>query len=119
MKNPVTIPAISNFFSHTHSVTSEEIFETLVSTRNVKIERIISKGQGTPDNEWLTQNLSEWVILLKGSAILSFEESKKTIKMNPGDYILIPANTKHRVEWTDPDNQSFWLAIHFDKEQEK
>jgi len=50
--------------------------------------------------------------LLKGEAILSFE-NEKDIKLIAGDYLNIPALKKHRVSWTLPDAESIWLAVHF------
>ncbi len=32
--------------------------------------------------------------------------------MRPGDYVLIPARKRHRVEWTDPGQKTVWLALH-------
>jgi len=28
-------------------------------------------------------------------------------------YIEIPALQKHKVSWTDPDNETIWLAVHY------
>ena len=75
-----------------------------------KIGRIISKGHHSLDNYWYDQEKNEWVMVLKGSAGLICD--KEIIKMMPGDYINIPAHCKHRVEWTDPDIETIWLAIH-------
>ena len=47
-----------------------------------------------------------------GSAILEFE-SGKCVEMKEGDYIMIPKECKHRVHWTDPDTETFWIAIFF------
>ena len=33
--------------------------------------------------------------------------------MNPGDYINIPAHTKHRVSWTEPKKVTLWLCIFY------
>jgi cupin 2 domain-containing protein len=30
--------------------------------------------------------------------------------MKPGDIVKIPADKKHGVEWTTPDEPTFWLA---------
>ena len=58
------------------------------------------------------QKENEWVILLKGHAKLLFEKSDM-IELFPGDNINIPTNTKHRVEWTDPVNETIWLAVFY------
>ena len=33
--------------------------------------------------------------------------------LRPGDYVEIPAHARHRVTWTDPDQATVWLAIHY------
>ena len=95
-----------------------EIFDELLSTGNMRIERIISHGEKTPDGEWYDQDWDEWVILLEGGAELRIEGQANHIKMNKGDYILLPAHCRHRVEWTDPEIDSIWLAVHFTRKQD-
>lgn len=77
------------------------------------VERILSSGQHTPEGTWLEQERNEWVILLKGSAGLEFESGGK-FDMIPGDYLMIPSNTRHRVTYTSTSEESVWLAFHFD-----
>ena len=101
-----------NIFSKIPTDLKEEFFEELASKDGVRIERIISKGHTTTEFEWYDQKSDEWVIVLKGEAILSFEKSED-IKLQEGDYINIPAYTKHRVSWTKPDAETIWLAIHY------
>ncbi len=91
----------------------DELFETLFAENNVKIERIISHGHVTPSGEWYDQDWDEWVLLLQGAAQLAYENGK-LIDLHPGDYLLIPAGTRHRVTWTAPDVKSIWLAVHVD-----
>ena len=104
-----------NIFSGIRNQSPEEIFETIIKTNQFKIERIISNGQSTDKEKWYDQDVDEWVILLKGSAGLQFESNKEVI-MKPGDYINIPAHQKHRVEWTDANEETIWLAIHYQNE---
>lgn len=92
---------------------AEEVFETIFLKDGLKIERIISKGHTTPKEQWYDQDSNEWVILLEGEAILSFEDSED-VKLSTGDYINISAHKKHRVSWTTPDKETIWLAIHYD-----
>ncbi len=103
---------IKNIFSGIKNQSPEEIFETIIKTNQFKIERIISSGQSTDKEKWYDQDVDEWVILLKGSACLLFENNKEVI-MNPGDYINIPAHQKHRVEWTDSNEETIWLVVHY------
>lgn len=79
-----------------------------------KLERIVSAGHSTPEGEWYDQDRDEWVILLTGSAGLSFEGEDGIRAMKPGDYVLIPAHTRHRVEWTDRHEKTVWLVLHID-----
>ncbi len=104
---------VKNIFSGIKKQSPEEIFETIIKTNQFKIERIISSGQSTGKGNWYNQDRSEWVIVLKGSAGLIFEGNRKVVIMKPGDYINIPAHKKHRVEWTDPEGETIWLAVHY------
>lgn len=103
----------NNFFDYLPHEVPEEIFECLIDSKSIKIEKIISKGQITADNAYYNQDRNEWLILLQGEAIISFKEPLKEISMNVGDYLLIPAHQLHRVEWTPTDKITLWLAIHF------
>lgn len=88
-----------------------EVFENILSHDDIVIEKIISSGQKTPDKKWLQQDKDEWVILLQGSSVLSFENGRSVI-LKSGDYILIPSNLKHRVERTSSEPVCIWLAVH-------
>ncbi|MCK4834823.1 MAG: cupin domain-containing protein, partial [Gammaproteobacteria bacterium] len=77
-----------------------------------KIERIISKGHSSPESGWYDQDKNEWVIVLKGSAVLLFSDDT-SVDLKAGDFIDIKAHTKHRVKWTDPDIETVWLAVHY------
>lgn len=102
-----------NIFSETlQSLEKREIFELLINTDKVTIEKIISKGQKSSDSDWYDQKKNEWVMILRGRAVLSFED-QTSVQLNEGDYINIPAHKKHRVAWTDPDNETIWLAVHY------
>lgn len=104
---------IKNIFEN-FPKSKKEIFEELINNQKFKLERIISKGQSSPENEeWYNQDNNEWVILLSGSAGLRFEGKKDVIVLKKGDYLNIPAHLKHRVEWTDKNQETIWLAIHY------
>lgn len=103
----------NNIFQNLPDDLKDEFFENLLLNPNFKIERIISLGHTTPRGEWLIQEEAEFVILLSGAAKLVFFENNELVEMQAGDYILIPSNTKHRVEWTDENTHSVWLAVHF------
>lgn len=105
------IPTKDNIYTD-FTPSKDEIFEDLFKNPNFKIERIISKGQRSPDGFWYEQEQDEWVLLLEGKAVLLFE-GNVSVEMSKGDYMLIPRSCKHRVEWTDPNQETFWLAVHF------
>jgi len=101
-----------NIFNQIPKDLKDELFEDIVKTENLKVERIVSYGHTSPKSGWYEQDTNEWVIVLKGEAILSFEDSEAT-KLNAGDYINIPAFKKHKVSWTLPNTETIWLAIHY------
>jgi cupin 2 domain-containing protein len=102
-----------NLFSEIPASIPEEIFETILSTDRLKLERILSWGQRTPSGEWYDQEKNEWIVLLKGSAGLLFEGDREVSILHPGDYIHIPAHRRHRVDWTSEKEVTVWLALHF------
>jgi len=103
---------MSNIFDDIPVDLHSEVVESFVDNDKVKIERIISKGHTSPDSGWYDQDCNEWVIVLKGAAVLSFAD-ESTVKLKAGDHINISAHEKHRVSWTDPDIETIWLAIHY------
>ena len=93
---------------------NKEIFEDLIDNRKFKLERIISRGQSSPEGDgWYNQDNDEWVLVLSGSAGLRFENEKNIIVLREGDFINIPAHLKHRVEWTDKNQETVWLALYY------
>lgn len=89
-----------------------EQFTTLIDRPGARIERIISIGQATPPGQWLVQPHDEWVLLVQGRAALLIEGDEEIILV-PGDHLLIPANARHHVLWTDAKEPTVWLAVHF------
>ena len=100
-----------NLFTDLPAGLPEELFTTLMQAPDVRIERIVSRGHQSPDGFWYDQPTGEWVVVLKGAARIELEN--KTVEMGLGDYLDIPAHTKHRVAWTTPDEPTIWLAMHY------
>ena len=90
-----------------------EIVETLVTAPGVRIERIVSVGQASPEGFWYDQAESEWVLLLAGTARLRFADEAEARTLGPGDHVHIAAHRRHRVEWTDPERPTIWLAVFY------
>ena len=91
---------------------AREVFETLVQRDGVTIERIVSRGHTSPEQGWYDQERHEWVLVLQGRGIVEFEEGAR-VTLGPGDSLEIPAHTRHRVAWTDPETETVWLAVHY------
>lgn len=89
----------------------DELIESLVESGGCTIERIVSNGHATPAGHWYDQTRHEWVVLLRGRARLRFDDGA-VIEMRSGDYVWIAAHRRHRVEWTDHDSPTVWLAVH-------
>ncbi len=90
----------------------DELLETLAVGPYLRLERIVSWGQVTDPGAWYDQAWSEWVLLLQGRAALNVEGSGLR-HLNSGDWILLPAHCRHRVESTSSDPPAVWLAVHF------
>lgn len=106
---------MSKHFDSLPASLSTELTETLLDANSVRIERIVSHGHASPEGFWFDQEQDEWVLLIRGAALLQFED--EIIDMRPGDFLNIPAHRKHRVEWTTPDETTIWLAVHYGERQ--
>ena len=95
-----------NFFDYNIPNLGED-FTTLFKGKNIKISRIVSSDK--LEIIEYNQTSDEFVILLEGSATLEIEG--KLVELKRGDYLQIPANTKHKVLQTS--KGALWLAIYF------
>jgi cupin 2 domain-containing protein len=101
-----------NFFDiEDYKSEKEEVFDELIRTPYILLERIISAGQASPEGEWYDQEQDEWVMLLQGEAILEIE-GKPDLAFHQGDYLCIPAHIRHRVKYTSCKPECLWLALH-------
>ncbi|HBI41529.1 MAG TPA: phosphoribosylaminoimidazole carboxylase [Planctomycetales bacterium] len=103
----------SNLFTDLPGRLPDELVTTLLETAGVRIERIVSNGHASPEDFWYDQEQHEWVMVLRGAARLRMKDEEQPIEMKPGDFVNIPAHTKHRVECTDPDEPTIWLAVYY------
>lgn len=103
---------LGNIFDSIPDNLDDEVFDLLLQNNQIKIERIISKGQSSPKSGWYDQDKNEWVIVLKGEAVISFENNKD-IRLKVGSHLHIPAYRKHKVKWTDPKVETVWLAVFY------
>ena len=103
---------VDNLYNDIPELPGDELLQTLFQNNSLRIERIVSKGHHCAINEWYDQDWDEWVLLIQGRARLQMQEQIKMIDLKPGDHLLLPAHQRHRVDWTDPDTETIWLAIH-------
>ena len=101
-----------NIFDSLPNNIKEEVFEKIMENDKFRIERIISDAHASPPGFWYDQEKNEFVMILKGSAKLSFRDGNN-FTLKPGDYLIIPAHTEHRVDWTDESEITIWLALHY------
>jgi len=101
-----------NLFQRLPPAEAEEKFETLSDLPGARVERIVSRGQTSPPGFWYDQAWDEWVVLLQGKAALKLAEPDETIDLAAGDWVMIPAHRRHRVERTSVEPAAVWLAVH-------
>lgn len=89
-----------------------ELTQVLLHSPHVRIERIVSRGHRSADGFWYDQPAAEWVAVLAGRARVRFDDGE-VVELTAGSYLNIPAHRRHRVDWTDPDQDTVWLAVHY------
>lgn len=103
---------MNNIFAAIPQRLSEEQFDVLLERGRVRIERIVSRGHSSPETGWYDQEQNEWVVVLRGAAVVAFEDGR-SVTLKQGDFLDIPAHSRHRVDWTDPEVATVWLAVHY------
>ena len=103
---------MDNLFNLIPEKIEKEIFNDLLQSDNVRIERILSKGHTSPEEGWYDQDENEWVIVLEGAGVIRFETGEE-VKLEKGDFLNIPSHKKHKVSWTDPEMVTLWLAVFY------
>ncbi|HTW52715.1 MAG TPA: cupin domain-containing protein [Stellaceae bacterium] len=89
-----------------------EIVERLAGKDGTRIKRIVSHGQISPEGFWYDQDEAEFAIVLTGAARLEFADGE-VATLGPGDWVDIAPHRRHRVDWTDPDRPTVWLAVFY------
>ncbi len=90
----------------------EECFQDLIrSPQGARVERILSRGAASPPDFWYEQAWDEFVLVVSGAAVLAFADGSER-RLDAGDYAILPALCRHRVAWTDPGQETLWLAVH-------
>ena len=100
-----------NLFTEIPPQLPEELVTVLCRAKGIRIERIVSEGQRSPDGFWYDQDRHEWVVVLEGRAAIEFEGEPERVELQPGSYLNIPAHKRHRVAWTSPAEKTIWLVV--------
>ena len=108
----MTRPRRGSLLSGLEVPAADERFDRLLDRPGVRIERIVSTGQASPPGFWYDQDHDEFVVLLTGAAKLRFEADGQVFDLAPGDWVEIPARIRHRVDYTQADPATVWLAVH-------
>ena len=95
-----------NLFDGADAPLDGERFETLLTHKNLAIERIVSSAAATPTEYMQPQD--EWVALLQGQATL--EVAGNLVELHTGDYVFLAAGTRHIVRRVT--DGAIWLAVH-------
>jgi cupin 2 domain-containing protein len=103
--------ADGNLFTRIDVAGAAETVTELLARPGIRIERIVSPGQSSPHGCWYHQSTDEWVIVVAGAARVDFD-GDAPCNLLPGDYLMIPAQKRHRVAWTHPALPTIWLALH-------
>jgi cupin 2 domain-containing protein len=104
---------LANLLTDIPAQLPDELVQTIVRAPAVQIVRVVSRGQCSPPGFWYYQEENEYVLLLTGAARLVFEDQTEPLEMIPGSCVNIPAHKRHRVEWTDPTQNTVWLGIFY------
>lgn len=109
-------PSRGNLWSALPAPGGAEEIRILLAQPGVRVERIVSHGQASAPGFWYDQDEDEFVLLVSGSATLTLRgpgDEAQTIHLAPGDWLHLPAHCRHRVDATDPDEPTLWLAIFY------
>lgn len=102
-----------NLFSSIPAHLPDELIDVLADSGAVRIERIVSRGHASPQGFWYDQQQDEFVVLVQGQAELELLNPQERLCLQAGDYLLIPAQRKHRVVRTSSDEDCIWLAVFY------
>ena len=95
-----------NLYADAAAPDKGERLETLLACRNLVVERIVSSAAIEPND--YVQPQDEWVLLVRGEAAL--EVAGEALTLRSGDYVFLPAGTRHTVK--SASEGALWLALH-------
>lgn len=111
MKEKYTKGSLDHIPIKDNVVEGNETFRTLISGQEAKVIQIDTHGSMDSPGEWYDQDEDEWVLLIRGSAMVEFFDGE-IVTLNEGEYLYIPAGLRHRVFSTSREPHCRWLAVH-------
>jgi cupin 2 domain-containing protein len=108
------VVAMTSILTDLPDASAAEVFTVLLDRPGVRIERIVSQGQITPEDAPYDQDHDEWVLLLAGAARLWIDGEGER-ELRPGGTAFIPSGVRHRVTWTQGQPATVWLAVHLEE----
>ena len=100
-----------NLYSGIPPQLADELVTVLCRDKGIRIERIVSDGQRSPEGSWYDQKRHEWGVGLEGRAAIEFEGEPNLVELERGSYLNIPAHKRHRVAWTSTTEKTVWLVV--------
>ena len=107
------------------ALSSDNLLQMECPEPGAELKRQLAAGDGwtlmlinsnaftSPEGEWFDQAASEWVLVLRGSARLRLCSPDRRLDLSAGDHLMIPPHQRHRLDRTDPDPGTLWLALHW------
>ncbi len=101
-----------NLFKDLPNNLDEEVFEDLLTHKNLRIERIVSTGQTSPKSGWYDQEEHEWVLVLKGAGELTFESGVvKRLEARRSRYHSSSYQTQSELGYTERKKPFGWQCL--------
>ena len=100
---------INLFDFNKNDALKSELSDILYEDKYVRIERIVSMGQISPEDFVYDQEEDEFVSVVEGKATLLLTEENRVVTLVNGDSFMIKAGVKHRVTYTS--SPCIWLCV--------
>ena len=112
-EEPASATGANNLLTSTTVLAGEEVEQLLCSGPGWRLVRIHSNGASSPEAFWYEQDENEWLTILKGSARLRLADPDVWVDLSVGDQLTLSSGRRHRVERTDSDPGTIWLALYW------
>jgi len=102
-----------NLFSPVAQADAAETVDVLLARPGLRLERIVSFWPGKPAGFLVRPAGSRVGAVAEGAALLRFADEAEPRRLMPGDFVEIAPHRRHRVDWTDPEQPTLWLAVFY------